>query len=99
MQGNPDSGISEILYVERGILDFGVRNSVWGLRNPANDCNLESRFLRTRNPELSTENPKSTVWNPESRTVLDKVPYIGQLKKRNKKQKPVSSSSRHKNAG
>ena len=97
MQGNPDSGISEILYVERGILDFGVRNSVWGLRNPANDCNLASRFLLTRNPELSTENPKSTVWNPESRTALDTVPYIGQLKQRNKKQKLVSS--RYKNAG
>ena len=42
MQGNPDSGISEILYVERGIVDFGVRNSVWGQSGIQVSANKES---------------------------------------------------------
>ena len=44
MQGNPDSGFREI-FVESGILGFGIRNSALGIRNSTNDWNTESKTV------------------------------------------------------
>ena len=45
---NPES--RKIVFMESGILGFGIRIPALGIRNPANDWNPESLF-RTRNPE------------------------------------------------
>ena len=47
MNGNPDSGIQQILAVESGILGIRIRNNV--------------QIPRTKNPESSTWNPESNV--------------------------------------
>ena len=47
MNGNPDSGIQQILAVESGILGSRIRNNV--------------QISRTKNPESSTWNPESNV--------------------------------------
>ena len=43
MQGNPDSGIWNLLFVESGIPHFGIRNTVQGIQNPTKDYNPESK--------------------------------------------------------
>ena len=40
----------KIVFMESGMLGFGIRIPALGIRNPANDWNPESLF-RTRNPE------------------------------------------------
>ena len=47
MNGNPDSGIQQILAVESGILGIRIRNNV--------------QIPRTKNQESSTYNPESNV--------------------------------------
>ena len=44
MKGNPDSGIREFLLMESGILGFGIRNTVQGIRNPTNIWNPAFQF-------------------------------------------------------
>ena len=66
----PECG--KFLFMESGILGFGIRNTAQGIRNHTNDCNLESKFYWQR-LESSTWNPESKAWNPESRTVLDSL--------------------------
>ena len=39
---SPGSG--EILFVESGVVGFGIRNSARGIRNPTNKWNPESTF-------------------------------------------------------
>ena len=39
-----ESGMGEILIVESRILGFGIRNTAYGIQNPANDWNPESKF-------------------------------------------------------
>ena len=56
---NPDSGI--LLLVKSGILDFAIRNTAQGVRNP------ESKFHWQR-LEFSS-------WNPQSKTVLDSLTW------------------------
>ena len=34
----------KFLLVESGILGFGIRNTTQVIRNPTNDCSLESKF-------------------------------------------------------
>ena len=46
---------------EKGILGFGIRNSTQGIRNPAYDWNLESKFY---GQEIC--NPIPGIWNLES---------------------------------
>ena len=63
---NPESG--NVLLVEFGILGFGIRNTVQGIRNPTDDCNPESKFhwqnpvLGNRNPLLRIQNPQRPCW-------------------------------------
>lgn len=63
---NPESG--NVLLVEFGILGFGIRNTVQGIRNPTDDCNPESRFhwqnpvLGNRNPLLRIQNHQRPCW-------------------------------------
>ena len=45
---NPES--RKIVFLESGMLGFGIRIPALGIRNPTNDWNPESLF-RTRNPE------------------------------------------------
>ena len=61
----------EFLFVESGILGFGIRNTAQGIRNPANDWNPESKFHCLRIFE-------SSIWNPESKTVLVSL-YMRQM--------------------
>ena len=51
------------LLVESGILDFGIRISVLGIRNPRIQVPL-------------TKNPQSSTWNPEIQCCLG-LPYMG----------------------
>ena len=71
----------KILFVESGILGFGIRNTAQGIRNPINYWNqepikfdglvLESRIQVPLKLESSqTCNTESTTWNPESKTGL-----------------------------
>ena len=57
-----ESRILEI-FVDFGILGFGIRNTNEGIRNLTTDWNLESSAL----------NPGFKGWNPESKTVLDSL--------------------------
>ena len=50
MNGNPDSGIQQILAVESGILGIRIRNNV--------------QIPLTKNQESSTCNPESNVLDP-----------------------------------
>ena len=65
-----ESGIrnpENLSLVESGILGFGIRNKVQGIRNPL--C------IGIRNPSCSAlpGNPESKTWNPESKTVVDSL--------------------------
>ena len=76
---SPES--ENILHVESGILGFGIlgfgiRTTVQGIRNPNDDWNPESKFHWQRLESSICWNPESTVWNPESKTVLDR-PFHG----------------------
>ena len=57
-----ESRILEI-FVDSGILGFGMRNTNQGIRNLTTDWNLESSAL----------NPGFKGWNPDSKTVLDSL--------------------------
>ena len=48
------------------MLGFGIRNSAKGIRNPANDWKLESKFhwQGIRNPGPGMQNPQRRIWNP-----------------------------------
>ena len=58
----------KILFVESGILDFGILNTSQQIRNPTNNSNPQSKFHWKR-LEPSTWNPESKVWSPESKTL------------------------------
>ena len=62
----PESG--KFLLVESGILGFGIRN-------PTNDWNPESKFYWQR-LESSTWNPESMTWYPESKSVLGSLELV-----------------------
>ena len=67
----PKSG--KFLFMESGILGFGISNTAQEIPNPTNDdWNSESKFLRQR-LKSCTWNPESTAWNPKSNTVLDSL--------------------------
>ena len=57
MNGNPDSGIQQILAVESGILGIRIRNNV--------------QIPRTKNPESSTWNP--VTWGNWEIKLTDRV--------------------------
>ena len=59
----------KILLVESAILRFGIRNSAQGTRNPAKNCNLESRLWKPKYTRYTQ------MWNPESKTVLDELTW------------------------
>ena len=65
MWGNPNSGIL-------GIIARWIRKAQ-GIRNPANDWNLQSNISSSTDKKAgthpSTWNPESTAWNSESKTV------------------------------
>ena len=65
MWGNPNSGI-------QGIIARWIRKAQ-GIRNPANDWNLQSNITSSTDKKAgthpSTWNPESTAWNSESKTV------------------------------
>ena len=58
----------KILLVESGILDFVIRKTAQGIRDPTDDWNPESKFhwQRLESGKLSTEvhvpTPRSAVW-------------------------------------
>ena len=61
----PECG--KFLFVENGILGFGILNTAQGTQNPTKDWDPESKFHRQK---LDLD---SMVWNPESKTVLDSL--------------------------
>ena len=65
------------MFVESGILGFGMRNIAQGIQNSTNDWNSgvpESKFHREKQ-ESSSWNREFKVWNPESGTVLDSLTW------------------------
>ena len=64
---NPE--YKKIFLVESGILGFGFRNTVQGIRYPTKNWNPESK-LHWQRLESSTWNLESTAWSPESKTVV-----------------------------
>ena len=62
----PESG--KFLPLESGILDFGIRNTTQGIRNPFSDWNPESKSHWER-----IQNRVPGIWNPESKRVLDSL--------------------------
>ena len=59
--------------MESELLDFGIRNTAQGIRNPTN--NLESR-IQVPLTETGIEYPESTLWNPQSKTLLDSLTCV-----------------------
>ena len=57
-------------------LESGIQ-VLQGIRNPANEWNLESRFHWQKNPESITWNPESIAWNPKFKIVLNYLTMSG----------------------
>ena len=64
----------KFLFVESGILSFGMRNKAQRIRNATKDWNPIQRSTRKK-VELGAWNQESTAWNPESKTVLDSLTW------------------------
>ena len=60
--------------MESGILVFGIRNTVQGIRNLIKDWNPESKNY-WKILESSIWNPESTEWIPESKAVLEHLTW------------------------